>query len=270
MYPKTEEEIRQKVATTNNQYKDALKMASNAKLTYFQHHLPRLVRSLKQVNEDCDIELQKYMIKYSQCVEELMMNEATLVSPLDTHKQDGLVKIVNDIDWNNDLETYLANRLDTNSPVKDTVEPIYSGTPFHVANASSHTLVAKESKAMQQPALNQPRGQYFGSSLVQIMESDSEQTPVPRLVSNCIEYIEATGLKQEGLYRVTANASLVNRLRSILDVDPCFHLEEVVQDIHVVTSVLKMFFRELVEPLFPRDSYPALREAISTFLGCLF
>jgi hypothetical protein len=60
-------------------------------------------------------------------------------------------------------------------------------------------------------------GNYFGSDLVQIMESDAEKSPIPRIVSNCVEYIEASGLMQEGLYRMSGSSAQVMKLKSILD-----------------------------------------------------
>jgi hypothetical protein len=60
-------------------------------------------------------------------------------------------------------------------------------------------------------------GNYFGSDLVMIMENDSEKIPIPRIVSNCVEYIEASGLMQEGLYRLSGSSAQVMKLKSILD-----------------------------------------------------
>jgi glucocorticoid receptor DNA-binding factor 1 len=58
-------------------------------------------------------------------------------------------------------------------------------------------------------------GNYFGSDLITIVDSD--ETAVPRLVTNCIEYIEASGLTQEGLYRLSGSSAQVMKLKSILD-----------------------------------------------------
>jgi hypothetical protein len=106
-------------------------------------------------------------------------------------------------------------------------------------------------------------GNYFGSDLVRIMESDPEQTLVPKLVSNCIDYIEASGLKQEGLYRLSGSSIQTQKLKTFLDKDPLFPLEDVVHDVHCVTGVLKLFFRELSDPLFPKSCYAQLLDAAS-------
>lgn len=84
--------------------------------------------------------------------------------------------------------------------------------------------------------------------------------PVPKIVLNCVEYIELSGMKQEGLYRVSGAGTLVNHLRATLDKDPDYPLEDVVQDIHTVTSLLKLFFRELEDSLFPKATFKSIIE----------
>jgi hypothetical protein len=70
-------------------------------------------------------------------------------------------------------------------------------------------------------------------------------------------------LNEEGLYRMSESGSAVNKLRTCLEANPNFAPEDVVQDIHTVTGVLKLFFRELKEPLIPRQIFPDVMIAIS-------
>ena len=114
---------------------------------------------------------------------------------------------------------------------------------------------------MNPKTLNSTVGKFFGSDLMKITSNDPEMELVPRLVANCIEYVEATGLSQEGIYRVSGLSHEIAKLRVILDngnpylLDPTAPLENIVGDVHSVTGVLKLFFRELSDPLFPRATY---------------
>uniref|UniRef100_A0A8C2FQF1 Rho GTPase activating protein 12a n=1 Tax=Cyprinus carpio TaxID=7962 RepID=A0A8C2FQF1_CYPCA len=60
------------------------------------------------------------------------------------------------------------------------------------------------------------------------------------------------GLGVDGLYRVSGNLAIIQKLRFAVNHDEKVDLEDSKwEDIHVTTGALKMFFRELPEPLFP-------------------
>uniref|UniRef100_T1JJK9 Rho GTPase-activating protein 15 n=1 Tax=Strigamia maritima TaxID=126957 RepID=T1JJK9_STRMM len=77
-----------------------------------------------------------------------------------------------------------------------------------------------------------------------------EKSLVPRFVQKCISLIEENDMKADGLYRASGNLSQVQKIRFQVNQDNmrCLELEE---DVHVLTGALKMFFRELKEPLIP-------------------
>lgn len=62
---------------------------------------------------------------------------------------------------------------------------------------------------------------------------------------------------EEGLFRVSGNRRLIELLRTEYDQSGTADLSSV-QDVSVVTSVFKMFFRELPEPLIPDAVSPDL------------
>ncbi|XP_068091795.1 rho GTPase-activating protein 12 [Hyperolius riggenbachi] len=89
----------------------------------------------------------------------------------------------------------------------------------------------------------------FGSSLASLCQR--ENTTVPKFVKMCIDHIEAQGLTVDGLYRVSGNLAVIQRLRFAVTHDEKLDLNDSKwEDIHVITGALKMFFRELPEPLF--------------------
>ncbi|XP_052403788.1 rho GTPase-activating protein 12a isoform X4 [Carassius gibelio] len=94
------------------------------------------------------------------------------------------------------------------------------------------------------------KDQVFGSSLSSLCQRES--TTVPLFVSMCIEQVEKNGLGVDGLYRVSGNLAIIQKLRFAVNHDEKVDLEDSKwEDIHVTTGALKMFFRELPEPLFP-------------------
>ncbi|KAM6904614.1 LOW QUALITY PROTEIN: rho GTPase-activating protein 23 [Xenentodon cancila] len=79
---------------------------------------------------------------------------------------------------------------------------------------------------------------------------------VPMIVEICCGLVEEMGLEYTGIYRVPGNNAMVSLLQDQLnkgvDINPA---EEKWQDLNVVSSLLKSFFRKLPEPLFTNDKY---------------
>ncbi|XP_077381245.1 rho GTPase-activating protein 12-like isoform X2 [Festucalex cinctus] len=93
------------------------------------------------------------------------------------------------------------------------------------------------------------KDQMFGGSLSNLCQR--ENSTVPSFVKMCIEHVESNGLHIDGLYRVSGNLALIQKLRFAVNHDEKVSLSDAKwEDIHVTTGALKMFFRELPEPLF--------------------
>ncbi|XP_060728231.1 rho GTPase-activating protein 12a isoform X3 [Tachysurus vachellii] len=89
----------------------------------------------------------------------------------------------------------------------------------------------------------------FGCNLSSLCQR--ENTTVPHFVRMCIDYIEKEGLDMDGLYRVSGNLAVIQKLRFAVNHDEKINLADSKwDDNHVATGALKMFFRELPEPLF--------------------
>uniref|UniRef100_A0A3B4AVT2 Rho-GAP domain-containing protein n=1 Tax=Periophthalmus magnuspinnatus TaxID=409849 RepID=A0A3B4AVT2_9GOBI len=80
-----------------------------------------------------------------------------------------------------------------------------------------------------------------------------ENSTVPRFVQKCVRFVERRGLDTDGIYRVSGNLAVIQKLR---------HKDGDITEVHVVTGALKLFFRELPEPLFPFSSYDKFIAAI--------
>ncbi|XP_053198259.1 rho GTPase-activating protein 12b isoform X2 [Scomber japonicus] len=105
------------------------------------------------------------------------------------------------------------------------------------------------------------KDQVFGCSLTSLCQR--ENTSVPNFVTMCIDHVENTGLSIDGLYRVSGNLAVIQKLRFAVNHDEKVDLNDSKwEDIHVTTGALKMFFRELPEPLFSYGSFNDFVNAI--------
>ncbi|XP_067649341.1 rho GTPase-activating protein 12-like isoform X2 [Haliotis asinina] len=100
----------------------------------------------------------------------------------------------------------------------------------------------------------------FGSDLRELCAR--EHNTVPTFVMKCINAVEQKGLDHDGLYRVSGNLAEIQKLRFIVDKEETYSLDDESCDINVLTGALKLFFRELKEPLFPFKMFDRFTAAI--------
>lgn len=90
---------------------------------------------------------------------------------------------------------------------------------------------------------------------------------VPTILVRCARTVEEHGLSTVGIYRIPGISTQVQKLRTALNQDCAgYHLLEngcMPEEINNVTSVLKLWLRELPDPLFPRSLYPYFIDAAS-------
>ncbi|XP_019386673.1 PREDICTED: rho GTPase-activating protein 12 isoform X4 [Crocodylus porosus] len=105
------------------------------------------------------------------------------------------------------------------------------------------------------------KDQVFGSNLTSLCQR--ENSTVPKFVKLCIDHVEEHGLDVDGLYRVSGNLAVIQKLRFAVNHDEKLDLNDSKwEDIHVITGALKMFFRELPEPLFTYNHFNDFVNAI--------
>nr|XP_043875604.1 rho GTPase-activating protein 15 [Solea senegalensis] len=103
-------------------------------------------------------------------------------------------------------------------------------------------------KTLQEKGLIKDR--VFGCKLSTLCER--EGTIVPKFIRMCLDAVDKRGLEVDGIYRVSGNLATIQKLRFIIDQEEQLDLDQHQwDDVHVITGALKMFFRELPEPLFP-------------------
>ncbi|XP_064182728.1 rho GTPase-activating protein 15 isoform X1 [Anguilla rostrata] len=116
-------------------------------------------------------------------------------------------------------------------------------------------------KTLQEKGIIKDR--VFGCHLLTLCAR--EGTTIPSFVEKCVQAVEKRGLEADGIYRVSGNLATIQKLRFLVDQEDELNLDDCQwEDIHVVTGALKMFFRELPEPLFPYRFFEPFVEAIKT------
>ncbi|XP_033855115.1 rho GTPase-activating protein 12-like isoform X11 [Acipenser ruthenus] len=107
------------------------------------------------------------------------------------------------------------------------------------------------------------KDQVFGCNLTSLCQR--EKTTVPSFVRMCIDHLENNGLNVDGLYRVSGNLAVIQKLRFAVNHDETLDLKDSKwEDTHVITGALKMFFRELPEPLFTHNYFNDFVSAIKS------
>ncbi|XP_026161757.1 rho GTPase-activating protein 15 isoform X2 [Mastacembelus armatus] len=123
------------------------------------------------------------------------------------------------------------------------------------------------------------KDQVFGCRLEMLCER--ERSTIPRFVRLCTEAVEKRGLDTDGIYRVSGNLAVIQKLRFLVNHERAVTTDgrymfpaELVQeeklnldeseweDIHVITGALKLFFRELPEPLVPYGFFTDIVETV--------
>ncbi|XP_054851951.1 breakpoint cluster region protein [Eublepharis macularius] len=91
-----------------------------------------------------------------------------------------------------------------------------------------------------------------------------ERSKVPYIVRQCVEEIERRGMEEVGIYRVSGVATDIQALKAAFDVnnkDVSVMMNEM--DVNAIAGTLKLYFRELPEPLFTDELYPNFAEGIA-------
>lgn len=101
-----------------------------------------------------------------------------------------------------------------------------------------------------------PTSGVFGKSLMDTVTYEQRFGPhmVPILVQKCVEFIKEHGLNEEGIFRLPGQDNAVKQFRDAFDAGerPSFPSDT---DVHTVASLLKLYLRELPQPVVPWTQY---------------
>ncbi|XP_041739963.2 active breakpoint cluster region-related protein isoform X2 [Coregonus clupeaformis] len=107
--------------------------------------------------------------------------------------------------------------------------------------------------AQQQPIFCMPIGAV----------AQQEGVLVPHVVRCCVEEVERRGMEEVGIYRLSAATSDIINLKTAFNTN----LREAVSrlrcvDVNAVSGILKLYFRELPEPLIPTELFQSFTKAL--------
>ncbi|XP_003988991.1 rho GTPase-activating protein 9 isoform X1 [Felis catus] len=141
-------------------------------------------------------------------------------------------------------------------------------------------LIAKRPSLQSLQERGLLRDQVFGCQLESLCQREGDT--VPSFVRLCIAAVDKRGLDVDGIYRVSGNLAVVQKLRFLVDRERAvtsdgryvfpeqpgqegrLDLDSAEwDDIHVVTGALKLFLRELPQPLVPPQLLPHFRAALA-------
>lgn len=125
----------------------------------------------------------------------------------------------------------------------------------YVLMASSQSDLDDWVRALRR-VIGVPTSAVFGKSLIDTLTYEQRFGPhtVPILVQKCAEFIIEHGLKEEGIFRLPGQDNAVKQFRDAFDAGerPSFPSDT---DVHTVASLLKLYLRELPEPVVPWSQY---------------
>ncbi|EZF11869.1 hypothetical protein H112_07086 [Trichophyton rubrum D6] len=108
-----------------------------------------------------------------------------------------------------------------------------------------------------------PLNPVFGLTLDELFKRDG--TAIPMVVYQCIQAVELFGLNVEGIYRLSGNTNHIAHMKSLFDNDSSqvdfTNPENFYHDVNSVAGLLKLFFRDLPDPLFTNERYSAFIDA---------
>ncbi|XP_028332380.1 SH3 domain-binding protein 1 isoform X2 [Gouania willdenowi] len=110
----------------------------------------------------------------------------------------------------------------------------------------------KENHGEKVSTLSSSTQKVYGEALRSHLRMSNREIAAP--IQECIQMLQRTGMREEGLFRLTAAASVVKRLKTCLDQGTVDH-SEFSMDPHAVAGALKSYLRELPEPLMTFELY---------------
>ncbi|KAJ2762427.1 Rho GTPase-activating protein [Coemansia sp. BCRC 34490] len=244
-----------KAKVANEAYKRLLNQTNAMRRDFYDVQLPKILASVMGLIEEVDQFLKFSLGKYAYTYESAVLADAITLKPIDGGSSAetpasaaapvvGMVEMVGAIDTKADLDAHLQITARSGGRINR------ASIPYKEYEMSTRARLYANPKPI------------FGVPLD--MQLARDKHPVPMILAKCADAVEAFGLHNEGIYRQSGQNSQVNKLRNEFDLD-AEHVDlrsnAYVGDINTITSVLKMYLRELPGGLIP----PAQRTAMLTY-----
>ncbi|THU92989.1 RhoGAP-domain-containing protein [Dendrothele bispora CBS 962.96] len=254
-----EDEIRARVSAASDTFRKAVIDAQTMRQEYFNFQLPRILRALKECSDEIDLGTQYHLTRYAFLFESIVLSDGSTLVPSKDESSTaiGLKTAIEMIDNRGDFKTYMQNYAFAHGsssrgprregPSDEGFLPPLVNHQNNPSLPSNNSNNSNNSNGIHVPDKGRPT---FGVDLGEQMIRDD--VDVPPIMRKCCEAIEKYGLDVQGIYRLSGTTSKVQKLKQLLDKDlDSVDLDspEWSSDINNVTGVLKMWLRELPEPL---------------------
>jgi len=94
------------------------------------------------------------------------------------------------------------------------------------------------------------------------VHSDKQEGVIPVVIISSVEYLQKHGLREPGIFRESASASALENFKNRFAAGEVVDLSNW-KDPHVIAGLLKVYFRELPESIFPPDTNDGFIEAFA-------
>ncbi|RXK35170.1 GTPase activating protein [Tremella mesenterica] len=264
-----EEEVRNRMGVASEAFRKAVQESQTLRQEYFNFQLPKIIRLLKECADEIDLGMQYHLARFAYIYESAVVADGTALTPFGTQPENpGLQAIFEGIDNRTDLKSFMQNYAVARGVPKGPrregpYDEGYVSSPHFNDQGFGNYWTATGSEEYAIPGIPASTGATFGVDLGEQLARDGSE--VPKVVEKCAEAIEEyVGLESMGIYRLSGIASRVQALKQALDRDienTDVMSEEWSSDINVVASALKLWFRELPEPLLTYGLYHQFIEA---------
>ncbi|KAH8111067.1 RhoGAP-domain-containing protein [Phellopilus nigrolimitatus] len=251
-----EDDVRARMSTASDVFRKAVLDTQSMRQEYFNFQLPRILRALKECADEIDLGTQYHLTRYAYLFETIVLSDGTTLAP-PADDGPGLKATIEFIDNRTDFKTYMQNYAYAHGgqaqrgPRRDgpweegflpplptyNNEKVYSNA---AANASTASGTTANSNGQQQHVPDKGRPT-FGVDLAEQMLRDNVE--IPPIMEKCCSAIEKYGLTSQDIDTVNLDA------------------EEWSSDINNVASVLKLWLRELPDPLFTQALHQGFIDA---------
>ncbi|KAK3728742.1 hypothetical protein QZH41_002667 [Actinostola sp. cb2023] len=132
--------------------------------------------------------------------------------------------------------------------------------------AAYHKQLAIDTKSPRAAAILdsvQKKTKIFGCNMSEYLKITGRQ--IPEVVESCIRFIKKFGLDHPGIFRLSGSTTDINDMKQLFEAgrDPLAGLNHW-KDINAVAGLLRVYFRELDDSLFPKSHYQQFLQASSS------
>ncbi|KAG8451379.1 hypothetical protein GDO86_003546 [Hymenochirus boettgeri] len=152
-----------------------------------------------------------------------------------------------------------ANQQETEQFYFTKIKEFLEGRNLITKLKAKHDMLQKSLGECQRTDCSLSSGRRMSS-----LRKQHAKQPIPLVVESCIRFLSRHGLQHEGIFRVSGSQVEVNDIKNAFErgEDP-LEEDQNDHDLDSVAGVLKLYFRGLATPLFPKELFHDLLSCVS-------